>query len=509
MTGKVYLVGSGPGDPGLITVKGLDCIKQAQVVVYDRLANNRILSLVPQNAEIVFAGKRVGHNAKHQEEINQILIDQARMGKIVVRLKGGDPFVFGRGGEEALALQKEGISFEVIPGVTSAIAGPAYAGIPLTHRLFSSSFTVVTGTEDEAKEVSSTNWKNIAATGGTLVILMGWRNFPKIVNSLIKGGMDSLTPAAAVQWGSEPHQRTVTGNLKNIVQKSQEANLAAPVVIVIGEVVKLRSKLRWFDNRPLFGKQILVTRSRSQASSLINLLLREGANPIELPTLQIVPPKDYNELDKAILNLNKYDWVVFTSVNAVDAFFCRMKNLGKDTRSFSQLKVCAIGSITAQALDNRGILPDFIPEKYMTSTISGELQRRGLANCKVLLPRSDIAPDNFSADLQAVDTILDQVLAYRTAIPKKSNQRTLELLRSGKIDIVTFASSSTVRNLLEMLEGDISLLDQSLVACIGPVTTETAREFGLTVDIVAKEHTVSGLVRSLVKYYDDVKADDL
>ena len=508
LTGKVYLVGGGPGDPGLITVKGLRCLQEADVVVYDRLVDPRVVALASGAAERIYVGKGRGERAMEQEEINRLLIVRAREGKVVVRLKGGDPFVFGRGGEETQALASAGISFEVVPGITSAIAAPAYAGIPLTHRGLASSFTVVSGTEDVSKEASQVDWDRLAMAGGTLVVLMGWNNLPEIVASLVRGGMAPTTPVALVQWGTEPNQRTVVGTLEDIVDSANSAGLAPPMVAVVGEVVKLRQEVRWFDNRPLFGKRVLVTRSRNQASVLVESLYREGAEAVELPAIDITPLGDYTELDQAIGQLGNYQWVVFSSVNAVEALFRRMKTLGRDSRAFGGVRVCAIGPATAEALERQGILPDMIPDQYLSSSVVAEFKSQGLSGARVLLPRADIAPDTLVGELEALGAAVHQVTAYHTVVPQQSRERARELLERGKIDVVTFTSSSTVRNLLELLGDDASLFAGAVVACIGPVTAQTAKEMGLRVDIVAKEHTIAGLVSELVEYYTGHKGDE-
>ena len=322
LPGLVYLVGGGPGDPGLITLKGMECLELADVVVYDRLVDQRLLEHARPDAQRVFVGKGPGERAMEQEEINRYLVERAREGKTVVRLKGGDPFVFGRGGEEALVLAGEGVSFEVVPGVTSAIAAPAYAGIPLTHRGIASSFTVVTGSEDPSKEDSTVNWASLAHQGGTLVFLMGWAALERVARSLMENGLDPTTPAALVRWGTQPYQQTVTGTIEDIAQQGQKAGLTPPVVAVVGRVVDLRTKLRWYDKKPLFGVRVLVTRSRSQASSLCRALAREGAEPVEVPTIAITPINDGDDAIAPVLSsLKEYRWIVFTSANGADIFF--------------------------------------------------------------------------------------------------------------------------------------------------------------------------------------------
>ena len=501
MTGKVYLIGAGPGDPGLITVKGLRCLQEAEVVVYDRLVDGRLLDRARDDAEMVFVGKGPGQKAMEQEEINRYLVARAQEGKLVGRLKGGDPFVFGRGGEEAQALAQAGVPFEVVPGVTSAIASPAYAGIPLTHRELASSFTVVSGSEDPSKLESSIRWDMLARSGGTLVVLMGWAGLDKIADTLIKEGMEPSTPAALVQWGTEPYQRTVTGPLAEIAQRGKDAGLSPPVVAVIGPVVDLREEVSWFDRRPLFGKRVLVTRSRNQASVLSELLSEEGAEPIEVPSIEFSPAEDYHQLDAAIAGLHGYSWIIFTSANGVGAFFDRLGAMGGDSRALGGVKVAAIGPATSAALLQHGISTDFVPLEYLSEAVVQGMKDFNLRGRRVLLPRADIGGDELPEGLARLGAEVDQVPAYRTVVPGDSREKAVELLTGGTIDLVTFTSSSTVVNLLGLLDGNGSLLTGPLIACIGPVTAEKARGKGLNVDVVATEHTVPGLVSAVKEYF--------
>jgi uroporphyrinogen III methyltransferase/synthase len=503
--GTVYLVGAGPGDPGLITAKGLRRLREADVVVYDRLVTKELLKEVKEEAEVIYVGKNPEPGARAQENIYPLLIDKAREGKSVVRLKGGDPFVFGRGGEEAQVLAMAQIPFEVIPGVTSAIAAAAYAGIPVTHREAASSFTVVSAVEDPSKKTSSIAWDALARTGGTLVVLMGWDALEGTVARLIKEGAEPQRPVALVQWGTKASQRTVVGTLENIVARGREANLGPPVVTIIGPVVKLRDEIGWFDQRPLFGKRVLVTRSRIQASALCQLLTDEGAEALEVPAILIEAPEDFSCLDKAIGSLGCYRWLVFTSVNGVDAFFQRLSAQGLDARALGQAKVCAIGPATAAALKNVGLRADLVPALYSTKAIAQAMAAQGLEEARVLLPRANIAPSDLVAALEKTGAQVDQPLAYRTVIPQESRLKAREALGDGKIDIVTFTSSSTVRNLVDLLDGELSLLNNTLIACIGPVTTATATELGLGVCLEASKHTVEGLVESLKDFFVETR----
>ena len=502
MTGRVYLVGAGPGDPGLITQKGYRCLEKAQVVVYDRLLDPALLQAAPLSAEKVFVGKERGRQALTQEEINQVLIDRAGAGLEVVRLKGGDPFVFGRGGEEALALAEQGIPFEVVPGVTSPVAVAAYAGIPLTHRDMSSTFTVVSGSEDPSKPDSAVSWEALAKTGGTLVVLMGWAGMEAILDELRCGGMDPATPVALVQWGTWLQQKTVTGCLDNILDRGRQAGLEPPVIAVLGKVVELREQLRWFDRRPLWGKKVLITRSRSQASKLKELLESLGASPIELPAIQTVPLEDNAELDAVLDRLDEFSWVIFASANAVEAVFSRLeaRDYDRDARAFGSGQVGAIGPATAQALERRGIIADFVPVSSTSEAVVDELSNRDWKDVPVLLPGADIGRDTLAQGLAQFGAQVELVAAYRTVAVSEVGHLAREILDQG-VDIVTFTSSSTVRNLLEALNGDGSGLKSSIIACIGPATAATARELGLHVDLVAAQHNVEGLAESLVAHF--------
>ena len=501
MAGKVYLVGAGPGDPELLTLKGLRCLQGAEAVVYDRLVDPRILRHAPEGAELIDVGKARGERRMSQEDINALLVELAAQGKQVVRLKGGDPFVFGRGGEEALVLAHAGIPFEVVPGVTSAIAVPAYAGIPLTHRQVASSFVVVSGAEDPGKEETFVDWDHLASTRGTLVVLMGWEALPGIVETLLAKGRSPETPVALIRWGTEPYQQTVTGTLATILEQGRDAGLAPPVIAVIGEVVSLRDHLRWFDNRPLFGRRVLVTRSRAQASALSRLLEQEGAMPVELPTIEALPPETFTALDGALERLADYQWVVFTSVNGVQFFFERLRHLGKDVHALASVQVAAIGPATAQALETEGVRPNLGPQEYLSSKIVEAFQGIDLQGRRVLLPRADLAGRDLPQGLRERGALVDDIPVYRTLTPEESRQAVHSLSNGPKVDIATFTSSSTVRNLLSLLDGDRRLLEGACIACIGPVTAETAQELGLRVDVVAQEHTIPGLVAALKKHF--------
>ncbi|MBI4304100.1 MAG: uroporphyrinogen-III C-methyltransferase [Chloroflexi bacterium] len=498
-TGKVYLVGAGPGDPGLITRKGLECLAEADVVVYDHLLDERLLDSALSTVERIYVGKKAAEHALEQSEINQLLVEKAKAGKTVVRLKGGDPFVLGRGGEEAEVLKDNGIPFEVVPGVTSAVAVPAYAGIPVTHRGLASSFAVITGHEDPGKPGSSIDWEKLATGVDTLVFLMGMQNISKIVAKLLEHGRPSDTPVAVIKDGTRPEQRVVTGSLKNIVARAKENSLEPPVIIVVGEVVRLRERLQWFDNRPLSGKRVLVTRARHQASSLSKLLSERGAQPVELPAIEI-QPADTMELDNAISHLEQYQWVIFTSVNGVAVFFQRLYDLKRDARALSNMRIGAIGSATASALKEHGIVTDYVPEVFTSEGIIVGLKSWNIAGKRFLLSRADIADKELVKGLVQLGSEVHDIAVYRTVLPTEATSQAKELLLSQKIDVITFTSSSTVSNLAAALGKDLSL-DGAKIACIGPKTAETAVEAGLKVDIMAREHTIPGLVTAIEEYF--------
>ncbi len=497
--GKVYLVGAGPGDPGLITRKALECLARAEVIIYDRLIGGDAPDLGPAGAERIYVGKSSGEHTLRQDQINRLLVEKAREGKIVVRLKGGDPFVLGRGGEEAETLAGAGIPFEIVPGITSAIAVPAYAGIPVTQRGVASSFAVITGHEDPAKGGSSIAWDKLATAVDTLVFLMGMKNLAAIVEKLISAGRPAATtPVAVIKDGTTPRQQTVTGTLADIVSKVEASHIEPPAVVVVGDVVGLREKLRWFDTRPLFGKRILVTRARQQASTLARLLAERGAEAVELPAIEI-RPAPAAELDRAVSKLPGYDWVVFTSANGVDAFFARLYALGRDARAFKGSRIAAIGPATAAALRRQGIVADLMPATFTTERLLETFVQRSVSQCSMLLARADIAEKDLSEGLRRLGNQVDEVAAYVTTEPRDSLDRVRDLLASG-MDVITFTSSSTVSNLMTALNG-MRLPAGCRIACIGPRTAATAREAGLTVDILSGEQTVPGLVAAIEDYF--------
>lgn len=503
--GVVYLVGAGPGEAKLITVKGLECIQKSDTIIYDRLVSKRLLNYAPAEAEIIYVGKSPERHTLGQSEINQLLVEKALSGKTVTRLKGGDPFVFGRGGEEAEVLAEAGVAFEIVPGITSAIAAAAYAGIPVTHRDFTSTLAIITGNEDPLKEDSSIDWAKISTGIGTLVFLMGMANLSYITKRLMDNGRSPKTPAALVRWGTRPEQRTLVGTLEDISRKADSEGFKNPALIIVGEVVSLREKLNWFEKKPLFGKRILITRSREQASVLSEALEELGAEALEFPTIRVAEPDDFKPLDLAIKDLAKYKWVIFTSVNGVEYFFRRLKYNRRDIRELHGAKLCAIGPKTREALETHNLIVDYVPNEFRAEEILKVLQGKVAAGDRILLPRADIARKILPETLTGLGALVDEVTAYRTLLGAGQSGRILEMLREGEIHVITFTSSSTVRNFVHMLGvSDISnLLAGVTVACIGPVTAATARELGINVDMVAEEYTIEGLVKAILKYFHE------
>ena len=502
MNGKVYLVGAGPGDPKLITLKGIECLQRADVVIYDLLINVKLLEHCPAHTKKIYGGKMIGEQEQRQAEIDDLMIRHAKTGKTVVRLKGGDPFIFGRGGEEALTLVEAGIDFEVVPGITSAIAAPAYAGIPLTHRSYSSSVAFVTGHSAALQADSAIRWEQLATGVDTLVILMGVGHLREIAARLIQHGRSPDTPISLVHWGTTPQQKTLEGTLADIAQKSEAVNFRNPAAIVVGDVNVLREQLRWFDQKPLFGRRIIVTRARAQASDFAECLESYGAEVIQFPTIETQPIPDNAALGRAIAQLAMYNWVIFTSVNAVEYFYRHLRENGKDTRSFGNARICAVGQKTVAALDQIGILADYVPSQYRGVVLAAELE--GVEGQKILLPRASIAADDLPNGLRDRGAIVDTIPIYETVKAGAEGREALEAdLHNGRIDMVTFTSSSTVTNFLEMFGSPPStaLLDQVHIAVIGPSTEATVKAHGFTADIVAQQASVESLAEEIVAFY--------
>ena len=509
--GTVYLVGAGPGDPKLLTLRGKECLERADVVLYDYLANPSLLDHAPPSAERIYVGRRGRGQYRDQPDINRLLIEHARSGKIVVRLKGGDPFVFGRGGEEAEAVAAAGISFEIVPGVTAAVAVPAYAGIPVTHRTLASTVTFVTGHEDPSKGHSGIEWPRLATAQGTLVFLMGMTNLPHIVERLKGEGKTGSTPVAVIRWGTRATQQTVVGTLDDIAAKAAAARMEPPTVIVVGDVVRLRDQLNWFERRPLFGRRILVTRPKRQASELSDLVAAYGGEAVECPTIEIASPEDTGPLDRALDRLSTYQWLIFTSVNGIGPFMSALQRRELDARALAHLTICCIGPRTAQELAAYGLRADLVPKQFQAEGMVEALAARALRGTRVLIPRALVARELLPEQLRAQGAEVDVVPVYRTVRPAVATDRLTERLRDRTIDAVTFTSSSTVQNFLALFAspGDARrLLGNVVVACIGPITAATAREAGLSVHVTAVQNTVPALVEALVRHFSSACAGD-
>lgn len=495
MSGKVYLVGAGPGDYKLLTLKALDCIKEAEVIVYDRLANPQYLELARPDAELIYVGKASSDHTMTQDEINEVLAVKAKEGKVVTRLKGGDPYVFGRGGEEGEYLLERNVAFEVVPGITSAIGGLCYAGIPITHRDYTPSFHVVTGhLKDETND--TINWNALAAMNGTIVFLMGLSNLHKICHNLMEQGMNPETSAAVINWATRPNQKVATGTLMTIEEEVKKAGLTSPSLIVVGEVVKLREKLNFFENRPLFGQNIMVTRSRTQSSDLKAKLIELGANVFEIPTIEIMPRQDAN-IDEKLQTLKGYSYIVFGSQNAVSLFFERLYALGKDARSLGDAKVVAVGSATAKCLETYGIRPDFMPERFTQESIAQLLETKLTKEDKVLMPQGSLARDVLAKRMGEICEV-ETLLLYDTVLNESSKERLKTLLDHERIDAITFTSSSTAKNLMALLDEEgKAKVKQIKCISIGEITSKVMRDLGLVVYKEANPFTIEGLIDCL------------
>ena len=499
--GTVYLVGAGPGDAGLLTVRGAELLGRAEVVVYDALVNQNLLRLAPRTAEIIYAGKRAKDHAIPQEELNALLVAKAREGKCVVRLKGGDPYIFGRGGEEAEELAEAGISFEVVPGVSSIVAGPNYAGIPLTHRDHCSSFTVLTGHEDPDKEETSLDLELIARVPGTKVILMGVQRLRSMAESLIAHGMSPETPVGMVRWGTTGRQQSIEGTLATIADVVERTGFEAPAVTVIGEVVKLRSKLNWFERRPLFGQRVVVTRTRDQASQLSQQLIELGADVLEIPTIKIVPPDDRQPIVDALLGLNAYDWLVFTSPNGVAMFFEYFFKTFEDLRDIGGARIAAVGPATAAKLKEFHLKVDLMPEEYLASKIASAFARyQSIENLKILLLRAEVANPELPPTLEAMGAIVDDVPCYKTVPETEDISGAAARLVESGADWITFTSSSTVENFHARFDLPklLAQFPRLRLASIGPETSKAILALGLSPTVEAKPHHIGGLIRVLL-----------
>jgi uroporphyrinogen III methyltransferase/synthase len=496
----VYLVGAGPGDAGLLTLRGAELLGRAQVVVYDALVNPELLRLAPKTAEIIYGGKRAKDHAIPQKELNQLLIAKAKEGKIVVRLKGGDPYVFGRGGEEAEELADAAIAFEVVPGVSSFVAVPNYAGVPLTHREFCSRLTLITGHEDPAKEASSIDWPQVAKTPGTKVIMMGTDRIGQIAQTLIGHGMPPSTPIAMIRWGTTGHQQSIDATLDTIADVADRTKIGPPTVAVIGEVVKLRSKLNWFERRPLFGQRIVVTRSREQAAELSRPLSNLGAEVLEVPTIKIDAPTRRQELVDALLELNSYDWLIFTSPNGVTHFFEYFFRQFHDMRDIGGCRIAAVGPATAKKLKELHLQVDLMPDEALAASIAEAFaEYESIENLKICLLRAEVANPELPAALDALGAIVDDVACYRTVAETEDPSGTAAKLLETGADWVTFTSASTVEHFharfnLPLL---VKKFPQLKLASIGPETSKALAALGLTPNLDAKKHTIEGLIEAL------------
>ena len=496
---KVYLLGAGPGDPGLLTLRARDILARADVVVYDHLANKAFLEYCRPDAEILYVGKRGGDHTLPQDAINALLVTRAREGKLVARLKGGDPFVFGRGGEEAEELAAAGCAFEVVPGVTSAVAAPAYAGIPITHRSFASSVSFITGHEDQAKDASSLNWEAFARSGSTLVFFMGVKNLPVISENLIRAGLSPDTPAALIRWGTTCLHKTLTATLATIPDAAVRQGVTPPALLVIGGVVTLHDTLAWFEKRPLLGKGVVVTRSREQASELVRLLAEEGARCFEFPTIAVAPLEDPDPVRVAIARLYEYDWVVFTSVNGVRSFFAEVDTMELDARVFAGIKLAAIGPATAEALRGRGLRPDYVPERFVAEAVAEGMRGLGVAGARILIPRAREAREVLPEKLTEAGAAVTVLPVYETRPADQDPEEILDALRSGQIHYLTFTSSSTVKNFFAQIPPEtLRAAGPVRIACIGPITAETLAGFGFTPDVTPSTFTIPALARAII-----------
>lgn len=498
-TNLVVLVGAGSGDPQLLTLEGARWLGRAEVVVYDRLIPTALLELAPAGAQRIYVGKGPAGHVMTQEQINALLVELGLAGKMVVRLKGGDPFVFGRGGEEAAALREAGIDFRIVPGVTAAIAGGAYAGIPVTDRRCASSVALVTGHEDPAKEMSSLNWAALAGID-TVVFYMGVGNLPNIARSLMAAGRAGETPCAVIAQATTPRQRTLTATLATVAEAVAAAGIEPPAITIVGEVVALREQLAWFDRLPLFGQTVLVTRTRQQASGLSAVLRQAGAEVIEAPTIAIEPAADLGALDEAIGDLRRFDWLVLTSPNGAERFFDRLGALGGDARSLAGVQIAAVGPATAEALRQRSIEPDLIPEEFTTRSLAEAMTAAGVAGRRVLLARADIATAELREALVAAKAQVHEVELYRTVAVESLPAEAMAALQAGEVGWITFTSSSTVENFLALAAKAGTSLAGVKLAAIGPVTAQTLQSHGLTATVTASPHTVEALAEAMIQF---------
>jgi uroporphyrinogen III methyltransferase / synthase len=499
--GKCFLVGAGPGDLGLVTLRAKECIERAGVIVYDYLCNPEMLRWAPENAELIFAGKKAGAHTLTQDEINALLVEKTRAGKQVVRLKGGDPFLFGRGAEEAQALAAAGLPFAIVPGVSSAIAGPAYAGIPVTHRGKNSHVTFFTGHEDPEKSENAIDFGALAKLGGTQVMLMGVERIGAIAREMLANGMRKDLPVALIRWATTGRQETLVGTLDNIAERVTAEGFTAPAIAVFGDVVSLRDELNWFEDRPLSGKRIVVTRTRTQAGVLTEQLRDLGADVIELPTIRIEPPTDLRAFAELVQDAHAYDWIVFTSPNGVNAFFELFYKLYDDAREIGGARIAAIGPATAQRIKDFRVHVDLQPEEFVAESLVREFRKEGgIENLRVLIARAEQARDLLPKELSALGAIVDEGFAYRTVPETRDDIGARRRLLEEGADLITFTSSSTVENFLAL---ELPWPAKMQVASIGPITSKTARDRGLEVSVEARRHDIPGLVEAIRKFFSE------
>lgn len=499
---KVFIVGAGPGDPGLLTLKGRSCLERAQVVIYDYLANPRLLDFAPLEAERILVGKHGGGNRVEQETINQLLLDHARAGRTVVRLKGGDPFVFGRGGEEAEVLLRAGIEVEIVPGVSSATAVPAYAGIPLTHRDLASNVVITTGYEYPGKNEPVVRWEDLARTGSTLVILMTTRQLERNMACLLAGGISPSTPAAVIEWGTRADQRTIVATVADLAARARSMDVKPPAIAVVGGVVALRSRLKWVERKPLFGRRIVITRPRMQAAGFAALLEDQGAEVVPFPAIQTVPAPTIVQVDDAVRRAGDFDWIVFTSANGVRIFLERLREIGADVRVWHRARLAAIGPQTAAELERHGLHVDLVPDEYRAEGVVAAMARIGIGGKRILLPRAAGARATLPAELETLGATVEEIVTYESVPPRQGIDDLRRLLAAGDIDAVTFTSSSTVHSFAAACGADVAgLVGKAAVACIGPITADTARGYGLRVDIQPQSYTIPALAAAICQHF--------
>ena len=496
--GIVYLVGAGPGDPGLLTLRAKECIEEADVLIYDYLSNPEFLRMAKPGSERIYAGKKAKDHTLTQDQINALIVAKAKEGKVVTRLKGGDPVLFGRGAEEAAELAAAGIAYEIVPGVSSSIAGPIYAGIPVTHRSHASQLTIFTGHEDPTKAESSLDYEHLAKTPGTRVMLMGVERMMEITAELIKHGASPDTPVGLVRWATRGNQQTLVGTLGTIAEKVRETGFKAPAVCVIGDVVKERENINWFENRPLFGRRIVVTRTRHQAGGLTKMLSKLGADVIELPTIKIVEPQNLMLFGELVQDCHKYDWIIFTSPNGVDAFFEMFYKLYNDARCIGGVRIACIGPGTAEKVKQYHLAVDLMPDKFVAEGLVKKFKEDvSVEHLTFLWVKAEEAREVITSELSAMGGIVDEAVGYRTVPERDDNQAAIARMNEEGADIITFTSSSTVECFFEL---GLDLPKGAKIASIGPITSETIRSRGLKVDIEAKEFSIPGLVKAIEAY---------